>query len=60
VWGSDWPHIGFHAGQQVQGDAVLPHRDVDAGQLLEVLFEAFPDSRATAAILAGNPGRLYL
>jgi 2-pyrone-4,6-dicarboxylate lactonase len=60
VWGSDWPHIGFHSGQQVRGEAVLPYREVDVRQLLEVLFEAIPDAQALAAILAGNPARLYL
>lgn len=59
VWGSDWPHIGFHSGQQVRGDAVLPYRDVDVGELLEVLFEAVPDAETRRAILAGNPARLY-
>jgi predicted TIM-barrel fold metal-dependent hydrolase len=56
VWGSDWPHIGFHAGQQVRGDQVLPFRDVDVAKLLEVLYEAVPDP---AAVLAANPARLY-
>jgi predicted TIM-barrel fold metal-dependent hydrolase len=59
VWGSDWPHIGFHAGQQVHGDAVLPYRDVDCGQLLGVLEEAVPDHEARDAIMAGNPAKLY-
>jgi predicted TIM-barrel fold metal-dependent hydrolase len=59
VWGSDWPHIGFHAGQQVHGDAVLPYRDVDCGQLLGVLEEAVPDREARDAIMAGNPAKLY-
>jgi 2-pyrone-4,6-dicarboxylate lactonase len=60
VWGSDWPHIGFHSGEQVRGEAILPYRNVDVGELLEVLFEAIPDAQATGAILAGNPARLYL
>jgi predicted TIM-barrel fold metal-dependent hydrolase len=59
VWGSDWPHLGFHSRQQVQGDAVLPYREVDAGELLDVLIEAVPDAEARRAILADNPARLY-
>jgi predicted TIM-barrel fold metal-dependent hydrolase len=59
VWGSDWPHIGFHSRQQVHGDALLPFRDVDAAELLEVLSEAIPGSAAQRAILADNPARLY-
>ena len=59
VWGSDWPHIGFHSGQQVHGDAVLPYRELDAGELLGVLFEAIPDAQARRAILVGNPAKLY-
>jgi predicted TIM-barrel fold metal-dependent hydrolase len=59
VWGSDWPHIGFHSGRQVQDDAVLPHRELDAGELLDVLAEAVPDREARRAILADNPARLY-
>ena len=59
VWGSDWPHIGFHSGRQVQGDAVLAHRELDAGELLDVLSEAVPDAATRRAILAGNPARLY-
>lgn len=59
VWGSDWPHIGFHSGKQVRGDAVLPCRDVDVGALLEVLFEAVPDAAAIRAVLSDNPARLY-
>ena len=59
VWGSDWPHIGFHSGQQVRSDAVLPYRDVDVSELLEVLFEAVRDAAAVRAILSDNPARLY-
>ena len=59
VWGSDWPHIGFHAGKQIRGDALLPYRDVDAAQLLDVLEEAVPDEKLRAGILAANPAKLY-
>jgi predicted TIM-barrel fold metal-dependent hydrolase len=59
VWGSDWPNIGFHSGRQVHGDELLPHRELDAGELLDVLIEAVPDAETRRAILAGNPARLY-
>ena len=59
VWGSDWPNIGFHSGQQTNSDAILPYRDLDAGELLDVLIEAVPDPNALRAILAENPQRLY-
>ena len=59
VWGSDWPHIGFHSRRQVHGDALLPFRDVEAAHLLELLFEAIPDSATRRAILVDNPARLY-
>jgi predicted TIM-barrel fold metal-dependent hydrolase len=59
VWGSDWPNIGFHAGKQVKDEALLPHRELDAGGLLDLLAEAVPDAATRAAILAHNPQRLY-
>ena len=59
VWGSDWPHIGFHAGTQVHDDAVLPFRTLDVAELLGVLAEAVPDTAARRAILVANPARLY-
>lgn len=59
VWGSDWPHIGFHSRQQVHGDTVLPYRELDAGELLDILVEAIPDRATRRAILADNPARLY-
>lgn len=59
VWGSDWPHIGFHPAHQVRGSEILPFRDVAETALLEVLAEAVPDSETRQAILAGNPAKLY-
>lgn len=59
MWGSDWPHIGFHSGRQVYDSGLLPFRDVDAAELLEVLFEALPDAATRRAVLADNPAMLY-
>jgi predicted TIM-barrel fold metal-dependent hydrolase len=59
VWGSDWPNIGFHAGAQVRADEVLPFRELDAGELLDVLAEAVPDAGTRATILSRNPEKLY-
>ena len=59
VWGSDWPNIGFHARQQVHDDELLAHRELDAGELLDLLAEAVPDAEARHAILVHNPARLY-
>jgi predicted TIM-barrel fold metal-dependent hydrolase len=59
VWGSDWPNIGFHSRSQVHDDSILPHRELDAGELLDVLAEAVPDAVTRQAILADNPQPLY-
>ncbi len=59
LWGSDWPNIGFHSRQQVKDGAILPHRELDAAELLDVLIEAVPDAKTRRAILADNPARLY-
>ncbi len=59
VWGSDWPNIGFHAREQVRDDPVLPHRELDAGELLDLLAEAVPDVQLRRAILVRNPEALY-
>jgi predicted TIM-barrel fold metal-dependent hydrolase len=59
VWGSDWPNIGFHAREQVRDDHVLPHRELDVGELLDLLAEAVPDPQLRRAILVGNPEALY-
>ena len=56
VWGSDWPHIGFHSGGP---GSFVPYRPLDAGELLDLLAEAVPDAGAREKILSTNPGRLY-
>jgi 2-pyrone-4,6-dicarboxylate lactonase len=59
VWGSDWPNIGFHSRSQVHDDSILAHRELDAGDLLDLLAEAVPDAEQRHAILARNPAALY-
>jgi predicted TIM-barrel fold metal-dependent hydrolase len=59
VWGSDWPNIGFHSREQVHDDQVLPHRELDVGELLDLLAEAAPDEQLRRAILVGNAEALY-
>ena len=59
VWGSDWPNIGFHSREQVRDERVLAHRELDAGELLDLLAQAVPDTRLRRAILVSNPEALY-
>jgi predicted TIM-barrel fold metal-dependent hydrolase len=59
VWGSDWPNIGFHSRSQVHNNDLLAHRELDAGELLDLLAEAVPDAATRGAILASNPAVLY-
>ncbi|HYL24979.1 MAG TPA: amidohydrolase family protein [Burkholderiales bacterium] len=59
VWGSDWPNIGFHSREQVRDDHLLPHRELDAGELLDLLAEAVPNADSRHAILVRNPEALY-
>lgn len=57
VWGTDWPHIGFHTGGA--GGGLVPYRPLDAGELLDLLAAAVPDAGPREKILSANPARLY-
>jgi predicted TIM-barrel fold metal-dependent hydrolase len=59
VWGTDWPHIGFHAGTAVKHAEILPFRPLDAAELLDMLATAIPNAMERAKVLAENPARLY-
>jgi predicted TIM-barrel fold metal-dependent hydrolase len=43
----------------VRDDHVLLHRELDAGELLDLLAQAVPDAQARRAILVSNPEALY-
>jgi len=58
LWGSDWPHTGFHQG--AAGEAPLtPFRNVDYGALLAWFWSVIGAEAAGQAVLAENPQRLY-
>jgi predicted TIM-barrel fold metal-dependent hydrolase len=59
VWGSDWPHIGFHGGKAASHTETLAYRPLDAGELLDLLIAAVPDASTREKILSLNPARLY-
>jgi 2-pyrone-4,6-dicarboxylate lactonase len=59
VWGSDWPHIGWHGSDVHSSDAVLPFRSVDAGGLLRMLSLWAPDKQVFEKILVENAARFY-
>ena len=59
VWGSDWPHIGWHSSEVHSSDTVLPFRSVDTGALLGMLNQWVPDRQVFEKILVDNPARFY-
>ena len=59
VWGSDWPHIGWHTPNATGHDEVLPFRDLDEAKLLGQLGEWSGDAAVRRGILSDNPAKLY-
>ncbi len=57
LWGSDWPNTPLHDGRPEAGEALRPHRMVDAPALLARIAAAL-GSRA-APMLQANPAALY-
>jgi len=59
VWGSDWPHIGWHSRATVRDEEVLPFRTLDEARLLGLLDDWSPDASVRERILVANPAELY-
>jgi predicted TIM-barrel fold metal-dependent hydrolase len=60
VWGSDWPHIGWHSSDvHSSKEEILPYRPEDAGQLLSLLHGWIPDQTVFQKVLQDNPARFY-
>jgi len=58
VWGSDWPHTALLRASRSR-EAIEPFRPVDDGAALNRLSDWLGDASLLAAVLAGNPARLY-
>jgi predicted TIM-barrel fold metal-dependent hydrolase len=59
VWGSDWPHIGWHDSAVNHSDDILPFRQVEEGGLLRLLAGWVENVELLERILVANPARLY-
>lgn len=58
VWGSDWPHTGSHR-HEAGAARMIGYRDLDSGDLLDLLRESVPDATVLRQVLVDNPARLY-
>ncbi|AOB31348.1 hypothetical protein AKI39_12615 [Bordetella sp. H567] len=59
VWGTDWPHPGAWPGIKRNPATMEPFHPVDDSAALRLARQWISDPAGFAAVLAGNPGRLY-
>jgi predicted TIM-barrel fold metal-dependent hydrolase len=59
VWGSDWPHIGWHSSDVHSSDAVMPFRMIDGAVLLDLLKQWSSGDENFKRILVDNAARFY-
>jgi predicted TIM-barrel fold metal-dependent hydrolase len=57
LWGSSWPHPGSSNGRK--NTEVTPLKQIDDGQVLNLLTVWVPDGATRKLILVDNPARLY-
>lgn len=57
LWGSNWPHPGGTAGRS--SSEISPSKQVDDGQVLNLLARWAPDAVVRKKILVDNPAKLF-
>jgi predicted TIM-barrel fold metal-dependent hydrolase len=59
LWGTNWPHPHAVHGKGPAAIEITPLRQVDDGQIFNLLPLWAPDAEVRKAILVDNPARLY-
>ncbi len=59
LWGSDWPHTGYHDGGAGTNAPSIPFRAVGYGELLNWFGDIVTDPAVQRTILVENPEKLY-
>jgi len=59
LWGSDWPHTGYHQGGANADAPLVPFRPIEYGNLLRWFWTVVATTDDAKAILELNPARLY-
>ncbi len=59
VWGTDWPHTGRHGHAQESEPPLIEYRQLDDGQLIDLLAHWAGDESILRKILLLNPAQLY-